>query len=335
VRAVLVAAAGDDDAMARAPLVAVLTSTFWRNAWKYQARAYRHAFWDAGAVLANLLSVLAADRRPASVVTGFADDEVNGLLGTDGRREAAVALVAIGDGAAQPPDPGPLPRLELSSEPLSTREVRYPEIEAAHAASSLASGSAAAAWRAAMRPRHDVPAPLADAPIDEVIRRRRSTRSFSGGPIRRGDLEAVLQAATLPVPGDAFDPDPVHPFLIVNAVDGLEPGAYGGDLSPIRTGRFARLAGELALWQELGATAAADVYFLSDLDAVLGRMGNRGYRVAQLAGGIAGARLELAATALGLGATGLTFFDDEVTRFFEPAAHGRQVMYLAAIGQRP
>ena len=44
--------------------------------------------------------------------------------------------------------------------------------------------------------------------------------------------------------------------------------------------------------------------------------------------------IELAATALRLGATGLTFFDDEVTRFFEPAAQGRHAMYLAAIGHR-
>jgi len=76
------------------------------------------------------------------------------------------------------------------------------------------------------------------------------------------------------------------------------------------------------------------VYFLSDLDAVLERFGDRGYRVAQIAGGIAGGRLELAATEMSLGTTGLTFFDNEVTRFFEPAAAGRQVMYLAAIGER-
>lgn len=44
--------------------------------------------------------------------------------------------------------------------------------------------------------------------------------------------------------------------------------------------------------------------------------------------------MELAATAMGLAATGLTFFDDEVTRVFEPASEGRQVMYLAAIGRR-
>ena len=139
---------------------------------------------------------------------------------------------------------------------------------------------------------------------------------------------------TSPVPGDAFAPSPVTPFLIVNGVEGLEPGAYRGDLSPIRVGDARRVAGALALWQELGADAAVDLYLLSDLDTTLGRLGERGYRVAQMAGGIAGGRAELAATAVGLGATGLTFFDDEVTRFFEPAAEGRQVMYLAAIGHR-
>ena len=82
------------------------------------------------------------------------------------------------------------------------------------------------------------------------------------------------------------------------------------------------------------ADAAVDIFFLSDLDEAMGRLGERAYRVAQMAGGIQGARVELAATALGLGATGLTFFDDEVTQVFEPAAAGRQVMYLAAVGQK-
>lgn len=54
---------------------------------------------------------------------------------------------------------------------------------------------------------------------------------------------------------------------------------------------------------------------------------------AQMAGGIAGGRIELMAVAEGLGATGLTFFDDEVTRFFEPASASRQVMYLVGVGR--
>jgi len=45
-----------------------------------------------------------------------------------------------------------------------------------------------------------------------------------------------------------------------------------------------------------------------------------------------GGKLYLAAYALGLGATGLTFFDDDVTRFFSPHAAGKSVMFLDAIG---
>ena len=40
----------------------------------------------------------------------------------------------------------------------------------------------------------------------------------------------------------------------------------------------------------------------------------------------------LAAYALGLGATGLTFFDDEVTEFFSPHAAGKEVLFLTALG---
>ena len=56
------------------------------------------------------------------------------------------------------------------------------------------------------------------------------------------------------------------------------------------------------------------------------------YRAAQLEGGIIGGRLYLGAYAQGFGATGLTFFDDEVTEFFSPHASGKSVMFLVALG---
>ena len=65
----------------------------------------------------------------------------------------------------------------------------------------------------------------------------------------------------------------------------------------------------------------------------LARFGNRGYRAAQLEGGIVGGRLYLAAYALRFGATGLTFLDDEVTEFFSPHAEGKSVMFLTALGR--
>src|SRR5262245_60436104 len=45
-RATLLAASAGDPAIRDAPAVLVYTSTFWRNAWKYRARTYRHCFWD-------------------------------------------------------------------------------------------------------------------------------------------------------------------------------------------------------------------------------------------------------------------------------------------------
>ncbi len=334
VRGALVDAAAAP-AISRAPLLAVLTSTFARNAWKYEARAYRHAFWDAGAIVANLLELEAADGVPAAVVMAFDDATVNRLVGGDATHEAALAIVALGDGAPPAPPPnGVLEPLDLATEPVTRREIRYEAIERAHAASSLGADDIAPWRERAGAVRVAVP-PRAVATVpDTVIERRRSTRRFDPRPIDRSQLSALVHAATIGIPGDAFDPLPVEPFLIVNAVHGVDPGTYRAEVTPIRRGEFAEVAGALALWQELGSDAAVDVYLLADVDAVLDRLGGRGYRVAQMAGGIAGARVELTATALGLGATGLTFFDDEVTALFEPAARGRQVMYLAAAGRR-
>jgi len=88
----------------------------------------------------------------------------------------------------------------------------------------------------------------------------------------------------------------------------------------------------LGLGQELPADAAVNVYSLTNLSQVLARFGNRGYRAAQLEGGIMGGRLYLAAYAQRFGASGLTFLDDEVTDFFSPHAAGKSVMFLVALG---
>ena len=48
---------------------------------------------------------------------------------------------------------------------------------------------------------------------------------------------------------------------------------------------------------------------------------------------ITGGKLYLAAYTLRLGATGLTFYDDDVTAFFSPHAAGKSVMFLTALGR--
>ena len=59
-RGVLVEAAAGAEGVERAPATVVYTSTYWRNAWKYQARAYRHCFWDGGTIMSNMLAVARA-----------------------------------------------------------------------------------------------------------------------------------------------------------------------------------------------------------------------------------------------------------------------------------
>ena len=58
-----------------------------------------------------------------------------------------------------------------------------------------------------------------------------------------------------------------------------------------------------------------------------------GARATQFDAAITGGRLYLAAYALRLGATGLTFYDDDVTAFFSPHAAGKSVMFLVALGK--
>src|SRR5216684_7486892 len=213
-RRVLLEATGDEPAIAHAPLTIVCTCTYWRNAWKYQARTYRHFGWDNGTLLANLLAVATALGLPARVVCGFVDASVNRLLDVDSRREVAFSLVALGHAAASPPpSPAETSPLRLETVPLSRREVDYPLMREIHAASSLGSAEEVEAWRG-HPPKTDFPPPtgsimqlqhLSDAdmprdPIEQVIQRRGSSRKFARSPITLSQLSTMLDRATRGVP---------------------------------------------------------------------------------------------------------------------------------------
>ena len=353
-RGALVAATGGEAAIAHAPLTLICTCTYWRNAWKYQARTYRHFGWDNGTLLANLLAVATALGLPAQVVCGFVDEQVNRLIDVDTHREVAFSLVALGHAAAfPPPSPAEISPLQLETVALSQREVDYPLMREMHAASALNSKEEVEAWRGHTSVT-DLPLPAgqiislkplseAEMPrdsIEQVIQRRGSTRKFARSPITLAQLSTMLDRATRGVPADFLDPPGAQLndlYLIVHAVEGLASGAYvfhrnRGALACLNQGDFRADAGYLGLQQELPADAAADIFFLADLRPILQRFGNRGYRAVQLEAGILGGKLYLAAYAQHLGATGLTFFDDDVTHFFSPHAKGKSAIFLVAVG---
>ncbi len=353
-RGVLVEGTGEEPSVACAPVILACASTYWRNAWKYQARAYRHCFWDSGTILANLLASTAAGAVPARLVTGFVDETLSALLGLDQQREGPLALVTLGHGeAAAAPAPAIKP-ISLETLPLSSRQVDYPAINEMQRASSLQTSREVRAWRDTPVPTAEPPLPDKATPgiislrplpgdalptesIDGVILRRGSTRQFAHVPITFEQLSTILDTATCGIAAD-YGESPNELYLIVHAVDGLAPGAYvyhreTKGLELLRSGHFRREAGHLGLGQELPADASVNIYLLCNLEPLLGRFGNRGYRVAQLDAAIVGGKLYLASYALRLGATGLTFFDDDVTEFFSPHAAGKSVMFLVAVGK--
>jgi SagB-type dehydrogenase family enzyme len=175
--------------------------------------------------------------------------------------------------------------------------------------------------------------------IEEVIQRRGSTRRFARRPIPFSEFSVILDRATRGVPADfLLERAQLNDiYLIVNRVEGLEPGAYhhrraAHELELLRPGEFSERASYLSLDQDLGGDAAVTLFFMADLNALLDRFGNRAYRAAQIEAGTIGGRAYLAAYAMKRGATGLTFYDDDVTEFFSPHAAGKSCIFEMSIG---
>jgi SagB-type dehydrogenase family enzyme len=346
-RGALAIAAADEDLAARSATI-ILSAIYWRNTWKYQARGYRHLFWDSGSMLSNLLAAATALDLPARVVTGFVDLEVNGLLALDGEKEGALVLVSVaGPQNAAPPAPV-IAAIEPEVIPLSSSEVDYPLLRDAYANSALDSESEVLAWREEARvPSRAPPAgalvalpaprPSAGRTLAETIVARGSTREFSGAPIGVDELSTALWHATRGWPADVPS-GLVDLYLTVHAVEGLEPGAYAYHPEPhaleqIKRGDFRERSAYLSLEQPLGGMSSATVFFLADLDSILEAFGNRGYRLANLEAGLIGGRLYLCAYAQRFGATGLTFYDKDVVDFFSPHALGKDAIFVTALGR--
>ncbi len=331
----------------------VYTDVPFRNAVKYQARAYRHAFWDCGTILANSLALAADAHIAASLFLGFADEPINILLGLDGQNEFALALLALGQDAVPSPtsvrtDPLEYP-LDTPYRPTRGLDV----IQDIHHATSL-DADQVPAWRLAsnetLLPAGSPAAELLQLPaagtpawlpsLAKIIKRRGSSRRFTHQPIPFSALAELLAAAGQPIQADflgAGTPALTQAHLVVNAVEDLPAGGYRYNahrhaLELLRLGENRPLAGYLALGQSLAADAAVCIYFLAPLTPLLERFVGRGYRAAQMEAAIRAGRIYLQAYNLGLGATGLTFYDDEVIQFFSPAAAGQSVMFLVAAG---
>ncbi len=352
------------------PATLVFTTVFWRSAWKYRERGYRYCYWDLGTIAANLTAAGNAAGASVGLKFGFVDRSLTGYLGIDGIEEVPSLLATVGspDGMLNPGSgdvPGMLPQ---ESTDLAAGALDYPLSRAVHLASWLRTGEDVAAWNASggdarssdkeeldgtgehFRPLRsgldgsfDGDLDLALRPaqsIGDCIRSRGSTRRFATEAMSWEDFRSIIDAAGNPVNAphlsDGYSPY-LSVYLIVNAVAGLTSGAYYynrfyNGLRLLKEGDFRETAGHLGFEQALPADAAAVAFITADLPLIEREFGARGYRMAQTVAGIIGGRIYLASHALGLGATGLTFYDDTVVEFFGPHSAGQEAVFVVPMG---
>jgi SagB-type dehydrogenase family enzyme len=311
----------------------VLTGIPFRTCWKYGERGWRHLWWDAGALLANLLAAADAHGVPAQVMAGFPDAAVAALVGIDGVDEVPLAVIRLGTGELRLPSPDGLGPVAARADPVARRVLRFPLVVEAHTETAL-DPDAVAGWQQGART-VSKPAPAMvelppdtnpDDRVEDVILRRGSTRLFRRQRAPSPLLEWGLAAAGRAVPLDLAPAGTLLEHLVsVHDVSDAEPGGYRYTSAAGFEGRTRsddpRAAGtHLCLDQPLGGDSAYTVFHAAVLDPVLDTLGGRGYRAAQLEAGIAAGRLALNAVALGHGATGLTFYDSLVSRYFHTEA---------------
>jgi SagB-type dehydrogenase family enzyme len=330
----------------RARAVFIMTSIFWRSTWKYRARAYRYCFWDTGTMLANLLAAANADALDIEIITAFSDGPIEELLEVDGDREGIACLVALGQAHADSEESPMLSSMKLESIPLSAKEVVYEDLVRLHRASRLSTleeVSELARVEFEAKKLENSPAAITLNALDddaatglgETILRRGSTRVFAQKPIAAEELATIMATSKLDANGKFARL--AETYLIVNAVEGVAPGAYYyrrecGTLELLKAGDFRAEAGYLCLEQPLGADCSALIIYMADLKRILHQLGNRGYRDAHLEAGLIGGRAYLAAYSLGRGATGLTFYDDDTTAFLQPHCEQMSPLLMIALG---
>ncbi|MEM9265045.1 MAG: SagB/ThcOx family dehydrogenase [Cyanobacteria bacterium P01_F01_bin.13] len=349
-------------------LALVTSVVFQRSAWRYQARAYRRVCLDTGHLLGNIeLAACLCDYRP-HLIGGFVDDAVNDLLYLNPEAEGAISILALAD-VLQVEQNLPRGCTVLPSD-VSVANGGNPGDEgllgALHQASKIASQPDKSLRQAQLDEPPQLPgsqyafpfgnnASTTVAPIvwgdglenlAKAMLYRRSTRRYRGSAIFLDPLRQVLDFAYHPehYVEQGFDPQPdyfdlslIQTFIVVLGVNNLDAGCYYYDpaaatLRQVRFKHFRRELHHLCLEQKLGRDASVAIIHTANLKTAIERYCDRAYRYLHMDAGHLGQRINLAATRLGLGVSGIAgFFDDQVNDVLGIPAD-EAVLYITTVG---
>ncbi len=246
-------------------LAIATTAIFARSAWRYQDRAYRRIFLDAGHLLGNIeLACAINDFRP-HLIGGFVDDAVNQLMYLDADQEGAIAIIALADlldaGQNLPAGTTALPSLTQTNFPNipdgkllsyfhhATQIQKAPPVPAFSPSKSVGDApSDIAPSETTPTDKYNFPfcfkVSTANFPLvlgeslsglEETMLQRRSTRAYTGANLTLEELRLLLDFTYQPQHylDEGLDPSPdyfdlslIETFIAISGVDGLDEGCY-------------------------------------------------------------------------------------------------------------
>ncbi len=190
--------------------------------------------------------------------------------------------------------------------------------------------------------------PAPSLPIADVLRKRRSIRTYAQKQVTLQELAFLLWAATgiqreehdykfrtAPSAGALY---PIETYIYANSIETLPKGIYHYNieehaLEQLELGDFSQELAETALEQEMVANAPVVFVWTAVFERSKWKYRQRAYRYVYLDAGIIGENLALAATGIGFGSCQVgAFFDDEVNMLLDVDGVAESVVYLTVAG---
>jgi len=328
-----------------APLIFILTSIAWREAWKYRDRAYRYCLHDIGHAWQALTLAARSIGCETFALGHFLDDRVaeSCLLPED---EWPMLIIELHGLSIPVRKLDPVETIFFRCEPnrLSKQQEPYPLIERMHASTKTSTETTISSIGQPKASGHGeiglISKASATLSFGDVVRARRSALDFRGGDetISLSQFATLLSSATGRLFADFATPRFVQLYLYVHRVEGLTPGVYRywqehAELEKIKEGDQRLIAVALSLGQALAGNACLAFSMIGDFESAARIHGERGYRYVHFEAGAIGQRMYLASEALGLRATGIgAFLDERVNRYLDLSPELGQVVYHFAIG---
>ena len=206
-----------------APLIFVLTSIAWREAWKYRDRAYRYCLHDIGHAWQALTLAARSLGCESFAIGHFGDDRVaeSCLLSVD---EWPMLVVGLHGPSIPRNNLNASETIVLGGQPnrLSEEQKTYPLIERIHAATKLSTDSTIPSLgepKVSGRGEVTLPPPVStNHSFGDVVRTRRSALDFKGGreSISLSQLATLLSTTRERLFADFATHRCVHLYLYVH-----------------------------------------------------------------------------------------------------------------------